>query len=93
VGIQRARNSYTVYAVINGQMQTVAELPPAFVEQTLVTVTQRDGQRVLVRAEQAPNGSVAGQQALMLVQMVNGLPTIAEQWIGAFGAAAPRWAR
>ena len=93
VGIQRSRSGYTVYAVINGQMQTVAELPPAFVEQTLVTVTQRDGQRVLVRAEQAPNGSVAGQQALMLVQMVNGLPTIAEQWIGAFGAAAPRWAR
>lgn len=93
VGIQRLRNSYSVYAVINGQMQTVAELPPAFVEQSVVTVTQRDGQRVLVRAEQAPSGSDAGQQALMLVQMVNGVPAIAEQWIGAFGAAAPRWAR
>jgi len=93
VGIQRSRDGYRVYAVINGQMQTVVELPPAFIEQSVVTVMQRDGQRVLVRAEQAPNGSVAGQQALMLVQMVNGAPTIAEQWIGAFGAAAPRWAR
>ena len=93
VGLQRSRGGYTVYAVINGQMQTVAELPPAFVEQSVVTVTQRDAQRVLVRAEQAPNGSNPGQQALMLVQMVNGLPAIAEQWIGSFAERAPRWGR
>jgi hypothetical protein len=93
VGLQRTRSGYVVYSVINGQMQTVAELPSDFVEQSVVTVTQRDAQRVLVRAELAPNGSDPGQQALMLVQMVNGLPAIAEQWIGSFAERAPRWAR
>jgi hypothetical protein len=30
---------------------------------------------------------------LMLVQMLNGAPALAEQWVGSFSDRLPRWAR
>lgn len=84
---------YRVYATIGGQQTTVVDVPSQVARDAVVTITQRPDQRLLVRAERAPTAGDAGQQMLMLVQMVNGAATVAEQWSGSFSQRAPRWAR
>lgn len=84
---------YRVYANVGGTPQTVVDVPAAVAQDAVVTITQRPDQRLLVRAERAPTGADAGQQMLMLVQLLNGVPTVAEQWVGTFSDRAPRWSR
>jgi hypothetical protein len=93
VGIMQVGGGYRIYANIGGAPQTVVDVPASVAQDAVVTVTQRPDQRLLVRAERAPTGSDAGQQMLMLVQLLNGAPTIAEQWVGTFSDRAPRWSR
>lgn len=85
--------SYRIYANIGGQQSSVIDVPADLARDAVVTITQRPDQRLLVRAERAPNGPDAGQQMLMLVQMLNGAPAIAQQWAGTFSERAPRWSR
>jgi hypothetical protein len=84
---------YRVFANVGGAPQTVVDVPASVAQDAVVTITQRPDQRLLVRAERAPTGADAGQQMLMLVQMLNGAPTVAEQWVGTFSDRAPRWSR
>jgi hypothetical protein len=84
---------YRVYANVGGAPSTVVDVPAQVAQDAVVTIVQRPDQRLLVRAERAPNGSDPGEQMLMLVQMLNGAPALAEQWVGTFSDRAPRWAR
>lgn len=84
---------YRVYANIGGAQSSMVDVPADVARDAVVTVTQRPDQRLLVRAERAPTGGDPGQQMLMLIQMLNGAPVLAEQWIGTFAERAPRWAR
>lgn len=84
---------YRVYANTGGAQSTVVDVPAQVAQDAVVTITQRPDQRLLVRAERAPGARDAGQQMLMLLQMLNGAPTLAEQWAGTFSDRVPRWAR
>jgi len=84
---------YRVYANLGGRETTVIDVPAHVAQDAVVTVTGRPDQRLLVRAERAPGAGDAGQQMLMLVQMLNGAPVLAEQWAGTFSDRAPRWSR
>jgi hypothetical protein len=84
---------YRVYANIGGAPSTVVDVPAQVAQDSVVTITQRPDQRLLVRAERAPMAGDPGQQMLMLVQMLNGAPQLAEQWVGTFSDRAPRWSR
>jgi hypothetical protein len=84
---------YRVYANIGGAPSTVVDVPAQVAQDAVVTITQRPDQRLLVRAERAPMAGDPGQQMLMLVQMLNGAPQLAEQWVGTFSDRAPRWSR
>ncbi|MBN8616796.1 MAG: hypothetical protein J0L92_39800 [Deltaproteobacteria bacterium] len=84
---------YRVYANTGGQQSTVVDVPSQVARDAVVTITQRPDSRLLVRAERAPGAGDPGQQMLMLLQMLNGAPQLAEQWAGTFSDRAPRWSR
>lgn len=89
VGLIPSGGGYRVYATVNGTQVSVVDVPASIASDAVVTITQRPDQRLLIRADQIS----ASQMMLMLVQMVNGTPALAEQWTGSFNDRTPRWAR
>ncbi len=85
----------SIGASVGGVASQLVEIPAALASSAVVTATRRADGQVLFRAERAPEGRDLGQQMLLLVSWsrADGAPEIAQQWIGTFSDAAPRWSR
>ncbi len=95
IGIQPSGSSIAITARMGAAPLTLLTVPADVARESVVTVTQRPDQRVLVRAERPPGGPDPGAQLLLLVQWprAGSAPEISEQWAGTFRDRAPRWAR
>ena len=85
----------SIGTTVGGVASQLIEIPAALASTAVITATRRADGQVLFRAERAPDGRDLGQQMLMLVSWDRrgSAPEIAQQWIGTFSDAVPRWSR
>ncbi len=93
--VQPTGSTMSISATVGGVASQIIEIPAALARQAVITATRRPDGQVLFRAERAPEGRDIGQQMLLLVSWSrrDSAPEIAQQWIGTFSDAAPRWSR